>query len=79
MWWIFEKLIEKDAVVFYAYSRGNRNLDGKVSINRKTKEVELVTPSADDAGSDYAEYKAIEKASLMIKYGYPQQRQVACG
>ena len=79
MWWMFEKLFEKGPGVFYAYSRGNRNLDGKVSINRDTKEIELVSPSSDDAGIQFAEDKAIEKASLMIQYKYPQQRQVACG
>ena len=79
MWWLFEKLFENGPVVFYAYSRGNRNLDGRLTINRKTKEIELINPSADDAESQYAKEKAIEKASLMIDYKYPQQRQIACG
>lgn len=79
MWWIFEKISDIGQNVLYAYSRGNRNLDGRISINRVTQEITMIQPSADDAGIKFAEDKAIEKASWMIDYDFPPDRQIACG
>ena len=79
MWWMFEKISEIDSIVLYAYSRENRNLDGRISINRNTQEIILIRPSAEDAGSEFAENTAIEKAWRIIAMGYPDRRQIACG
>lgn len=39
MWWMFEKISVIDDIIVYAYSRGNRDLDGRISINKKTNEI----------------------------------------
>ena len=79
MWWMFEKISEMNSIVLYAYSRENRNLDGRISINRDTQEIILIQPSSEDAGSEFAENKAVEKAWRIIALGYPDHRQIACG
>lgn len=79
MWWLFEKIAKNGAVVLYAYSRGNRNLDGRIEINSETGAIEMITPSNGDAGNEYAEQKAVQKATLMAKKGFPQHMQIACG
>lgn len=79
MWWLFEILSETDHDVLYAYSRENRQLDGRVSITKKTGDIRLVSPCAGDNGSAFAQQKALDKAYLMIRDGYPKHRMVACG
>ena len=79
MWWLFERLSESQNVVLYAYSRENRNLDGRVSIDTLTEEASLIQPSSEDAGSSFCERKALEKALRLINRGYPQHEMIACG
>ena len=79
MWWMFEKISDTGSIVLYAYSRENRNLDGRISINRDTHEIIMIQPSAEDSGIKFAEDKAIEKAWRIIALGYPDHRQIACG
>lgn len=79
MWWLFEKLAENSNEIIYAYSTGNRNLDGRISINPDTKEITIIKPCADDENSKYAKNTAVLKAYRIIELGYPQHEQIACG
>ena len=79
MWWMFKKLSEAGSIVMYAYSRENHNLDGRISINRDTEDIVMVQPSEKDKSSAFSRDKALQKAWWMIKEGYPDSRQIACG
>ena len=79
MWWMFEIISVIDDIIIYAYSRGNRDLDRRISINKKTNEITLIQPCSVDEGSDFAEEKEIEKAWYIIDLGYPENKQIACG
>ena len=76
---MFEKLSENGNIVLYAYSRESRDLDGRITINKDTHEITLQRAYSKDAGSAFAEEKAIEKAWYIIDLGYPDHRQIACG
>ena len=79
MWWMFEKLNEENGIVLYAYSRENRDLDGRIQIKKASEEVEMVKPCTGDEGSKFAVAVALEKACHIITIGYPDRKQVACG
>lgn len=79
MWWMFAKLFQKDDVVLYSYSRESHDLDGRISINQRTKEVTLIQPCTADYDSAFNQGVAVEKTRRIIALGYPDRRQVACG
>jgi hypothetical protein len=79
MWWLFEKVSQINGTVLYAYSRGNRNLDGRISIEQKTKDITMVQPCAADVDSAYSQRAALEKTWRIIALDYPDHRQIACG
>lgn len=79
MWWLFEKLTETDTRVDYAYSRENRVLDGRISIDKTTQEITLVKPGSNDVDSRFAQETLLQKTWRIIRLGYPQHEQIACG
>ena len=79
MWWWFEKLEENKEFIVYAYSRESYQADGRIEINKKTEEIQLMQPCAEDADSSFAQRKAREKSYWMIMENYPDRRQIACG
>lgn len=78
MWWLFEKKDESDLHVLYAYSRGNRALDGLVRMNKHTSSVEVVKACKADGSKENAE-DALEFLYGLQEEGFPQHRQIACG
>ena len=79
MWWQFQKIFEDERFVRYAYSRENKNLDGIIQYDREKNEVLLIKPCRADEGSAFGERKAKEMFRFVVREGFPERRQVACG
>jgi len=79
MWWYYEKISETADTMIYAYSRENRNLDGRMKIDRKTGKAEMLQPSAEDVDSTYAQKAACRKAYQLMKSNFPVNKMIACG
>ena len=79
MWWWFEKLEESHDRVLYAYSRESRQADGRIEVNKRTQDVNLLIPCESDRGSSFCESRACDKVYLLIAEHYPDRRQIACG
>ncbi len=79
MWWYYEKISETSDVVLYAYSRENRNLDGRIKIDKKTGEAQMIQPSVEDVDGEFAQKAACRKTYHLMKENFPDNRMIACG
>lgn len=79
MWWLFLKTEESRRLIRYAYSRESEELDGIIQYDREKNEVLLIKPCRADEGSAFSERKAKEMFRFVVREGFPERRQVACG
>lgn len=78
MWWMFEKLDDSVDFVLYAYSRGTKELDGRIKYDKTNESIQVITPCHGDS-SEFAIGKAIERMHNLADNGFPQQKMIACG
>ena len=80
MWWLFV-LLEHDGDIYrYSYSRENRDLDGIIEFNTKSKKAKLTTPCAFDNERPKAQERTIGKfVYYVVEAGLPARKMVACG
>lgn len=77
-WWY--KFIEKDETGYkYAYSCGNKELDGIIAYYPATKEAEIVKASATDGGYAKAHDRSLSHFFIVVSEGFPEERHVCCG
>lgn len=79
VWWYFVKQYEDETTVTYAYSRESRSLDGEISISKKTGFASMVKPCFSDNENTFAIDKVLSKVFYLVKDGFPDKRQIACG
>ena len=79
MWWMFEKRKETENFVEYAYSRGDRSLDGLLLYDKLTEKVSAIRPCSSDKTPPNSPRYAFEHIYTLKEAGFPDRRQIACG
>lgn len=79
MRWFFKVIAETVDEFVYAYSRENREFDGRIRINKKSGSATIEYPSAEDANSDFAQTVVCAKAYRLKMNNFPDALSVCCG
>lgn len=79
MYWCY-KLVEKtESQYIYAYSRGNKELDGLICYDINTKKPTLIRACAADVGMNRSSDGAIARFRKVVKRNFPAECSVCCG
>lgn len=79
MWWQYQRIFIDQRYVRYRYSRESKKLDGIIQFDRITKSIDILQPCSVDRESLFCQKKAKEHFYQLIREGFPEERQVACG
>ena len=78
-WWLNELLKNTDQYCIYRYSRCNVALDGVIRYEKPTCSIVVEKPCKADENDDVCIKYAASKFYHVVKEGFPNRTQVACG